>query len=60
MTFNHNNTDNVVCPHCGYEYQHSWGMSDGKQDCPECDKKFELECRVKATYTTTKIEGDQE
>lgn len=52
--FEHDYEDEVVCPHCGYEHSDSWEMRDGEHECPECDKKFELECHHSVTYSTTK------
>jgi len=47
--------DDVVCPHCGYKHGDSWEMQDGKHDCPECEKPFDLERHVSVTFSTSKI-----
>lgn len=34
-------TDEVVCPHCGYEYSDSWEFSDyEEEECCECGESF--------------------
>lgn len=50
--FDHEYTDEVVCPNCGYEFGDSWEMDDGTHDCPDCEQKFHLEKCVSVTYTT--------
>lgn len=52
--FDHQSTDEVVCPCCGYEFSDSWEMSDGAHDCPECHNEFDLERNVTVDYTTTR------
>jgi len=54
--FDYEYTDEVVCPHCGYEYGDSWEMRDGEHECPECEKSFDLVREVSVSYTTSKIE----
>ncbi|UOF76768.1 rubrerythrin all-iron(iI) form [Caudoviricetes sp.] len=49
-------TDQVICPHCGYEYSDSLDMDDGAHDCPECGKKFQLTRQETTTYSTWKKE----
>ena len=50
----HEYTDEVTCPHCGYEFSDSWEMREGDDDCPECEKTFEIEINTSITYTTRK------
>lgn len=54
--FSHDCEDEVICPNCGYEYGDSWEMREGKHDCPECEKSFELEAETSRTYSTKKLE----
>lgn len=56
--FEHDYTDEVVCPHCGYEHGDSWEMRDGKKDCPECEKSFTMERNTSVNYTTEKSEKE--
>ena len=56
--FDHEYTDEVVCPHCGYEHGDSWDMRDGEQDCSECGKPFVMERYTTVKYTTEKLEGE--
>ena len=57
---NHEYTDDIVCPHCGYAQGDSWeisGNEDGKcgeVECAKCNKTFYYECYVSVTYTTEK------
>lgn len=54
--FEHRYTNDVVCPHCGYEFSDSWEMKDGDCTCPDCEKDFELQCDYTVKYITNKIE----
>ena len=56
----HESTDNIVCPYCGYEY---WGSSeypdsDDYFECVNCKKHFFMEIDVSVTYTTLKLQTD--
>lgn len=53
--FDHEYTDEVVCPHCGYEHSDSWEMGETEHDCPDCKKAFSLSRNVSVTYTTEKV-----
>lgn len=55
--FDHKYTDEVVCPHCGYTHSDSWEMGEGKSECSDCEKPFELERYVSVSYITAKIKG---
>lgn len=59
--FDHLYTDEIVCPHCGYEYSDSWELngSSGEQECPECYEPFELEVTVTVNYSTSKLKEDK-
>ena len=47
-------TSEVICPHCGYQHRDSWEMSEGEQECPDCERKYEISKYVEVSYTTTK------
>lgn len=47
-------TDEVVCPHCGYEHSDSWEMSEGHHECGDCCRPFEITQNVEVTYSTEK------
>jgi DNA-directed RNA polymerase subunit RPC12/RpoP len=50
-------TDEIVCPHCGYEYSDSWEF-DGYSDtieCSSCGEGFEYTRDVSVTYSTQKV-----
>ena len=52
--FDHEYTDEIVCPHCGFEYSDSWESSDGEKECYECGEKFHMVRNVEVTYVTYK------
>lgn len=47
-------TDEVICPHCGYEYSDSWEMNEGRHECSDCERPFEVTRNVVVTYSTEK------
>ena len=49
-------TDEVVCPHCGYEHSDSWECSDHEEGyvCDDCGHKFTITRDVEVTYSTVK------
>jgi DNA-directed RNA polymerase subunit RPC12/RpoP len=54
--FEHELTDEVVCPHCGYEHQDSFEFSDyGESECGDCGETFWHEREITYTYATRKI-----
>lgn len=60
MKIEHEYTDNIVCPHCGYENESSWelNMSDGDKEemvCGSCDKVMTVYCEITVKYSTEKV-----
>jgi hypothetical protein len=54
----HEFTDEIVCPHCGYEEADSWEYEDdGKSECGGCEKEYYFERIVTVEYSTTKKKG---
>lgn len=53
----HSNTDEIVCPYCGYEDTDSWEQTPETDiiDCRDCGKKFLYNRDVLVTYTTKKL-----
>jgi hypothetical protein len=51
----HTLTDEVVCPHCGYEHGDSWEWGEGEQECESCKAVFMVEIIITVEYTTTRI-----
>lgn len=56
--FDHNATNEVICPYCGYEFSDSWEFKEewGELKCDECNKTFKYERFTEATYFTEKKE----
>ncbi|HDK7182970.1 TPA: hypothetical protein PTV74_002117 [Clostridium botulinum] len=55
----HEYTNEIVCPFCGYEFIDSWEYGDGEEDlglieCNECGKSFYANREVLVTYSTCK------
>lgn len=54
----HTHTDEVVCPHCGYEFSDSWELNRGREgdwedECRECGKPILITRYVEIKYSTT-------
>lgn len=53
----HEFTDNIICPYCGYEERDSFEYSDNDEtECPDCEQTFKSQRHVRITYSTSKIE----
>jgi hypothetical protein len=52
----HDYTDEIVCPYCGYEFSDSWeiGADSGEEECYECGEKFEFYRHIEVSYCTAK------
>lgn len=52
------NTDEIVCPYCGFEFSDSWEYDQDTEeiDCLECDKTFNMTRNVYIDYSTSKLE----
>ena len=51
----HDYTDFVVCPWCGYEEPDSWEYEDGDETtCNECGGGMKVETHESISYTTAK------
>lgn len=47
-------TDEIVCPHCGYECSDSWEMEEGRHECGDCCRPFMVTRNVSVHYSTEK------
>ena len=61
MEFDTKDTWSPVCPHCGYENIDGWEDEFiygeiVKTECPKCGEVYELEIMVAITYTSSKME----
>lgn len=56
--FNHEYTDEVVCPHCGYTEGDSFEAVEGERECPDCEKAYIMERNIIVTYSTEKTGED--
>lgn len=56
----HEYTNEVVCPYCGYKDRDSWELSDndGETYCGRCDKEFAYTRNISISYCTSKIEEE--
>lgn len=56
MEIEHEYTDDIVCPWCGYEYGDCWEWTDHDDEikCDECGKEFCYNKDVTVTYSTSK------
>lgn len=61
MSYDTDGTDEILCPHCGFEEGDSWEHDDkgGILECESCGKKYRYDRDVTVTYTSTKIEASQ-
>jgi protein-arginine kinase activator protein McsA len=50
----HEYTDEVVCPACGYVHGDSWEFEDydNEFECHECYAVFEFQRNIEITYST--------
>lgn len=47
------NTDDIVCPYCGYTLMDSWECgSEGVVECPECGERFRFDSDHVVYYTS--------
>jgi len=59
MTAPRLDTDQAVCPHCGFVDQDSWELGNGEDgqfvtDCGSCGKAFLVNRSIRITYSTEK------
>lgn len=59
--FEHDGTEQIVCPHCGHVHSDSWEFSGqghndgGDAKCNECGKPFHWERNIIVLYGTSKL-----
>jgi hypothetical protein len=52
----HEVTDEIVCPYCGYVFSDSWEHNSSElMECRECSKYFGLSVSHSTAYTTSKM-----
>lgn len=55
----HNGTENIVCPHCGYERDSTNyrcdGYMEGTEVCARCENEFTYKANINVTWNTRKI-----
>jgi DNA-directed RNA polymerase subunit RPC12/RpoP len=58
MSIDHNYTDEVVCPHCGYQHSDSgeffWDTIEPIIECAKCGREFTATQEFTVTYSTEK------
>jgi DNA-directed RNA polymerase subunit RPC12/RpoP len=55
----HEYTDNIVCPYCGYEDHDSWESERDwypDMECMHCERQFKMSRITTVKYVTEKIE----
>lgn len=52
-------THDPVCPYCRHVQADAWEMSDGSNWCGACGKEFSLCRHETVSYSTAKIDGDE-
>lgn len=54
----HENTQNIVCPYCGWEDTDSWEQTpnNGEAECARCGKTFHYERDITVDYSTMTME----
>ena len=61
MTYETEDTENPVCPYCGYVETDAWeidfGHGDAEVSCSSCGKDYLCSTTVVVTYTTTAKKG---
>jgi len=57
----HDFEQNIKCPYCDYEDTDSWefGTDSGKNTCGSCGEEFNVQVNVEVTYTTTRIDCEE-
>ncbi len=54
--FDTQGTDEMVCPHCGFEHRDSWELDPesegGTYECTECGESFKWARNFEVTYYT--------
>lgn len=58
----HEGTDEIVCPYCGYEFSDSWEYYDEEDPmtCYGCSKEFYLQIHREISYDTYRKSSDCE
>ena len=58
MEIDHEYTNDIVCPYCGYEFINSWEYTESEDEvsCQRCDQSFNLSVEIEISYTTSKID----
>ncbi|SRR3972149_1020349 len=59
----HKHTNQIICPYCGHEDDESWNLEEEgetQKTCESCEKEFNVEKEVSITYSTSRIECENE
>jgi len=61
----HEFTKEIVCPYCGYVHSESYdfgggGEEDSEAECGRCDRKFNWSRMISVSYSTSKIDGEED
>ena len=62
--FDTDGTDNIICPHCGYEDHDSWesggGADEFEENCERCGGVMRVTRHYTISYSSEKMEGHHE
>jgi hypothetical protein len=57
----HEFTDGVICPYCGYALSDSWEFDDGDcANCPKCEREFIISVHHTIEYSTDVLKAPQD
>jgi hypothetical protein len=59
----HEGADTVVCPYCDYEYDsydNPYDEGEEELQCPDCGKQFNCSTNISYSWTTSKLEEDDD
>lgn len=57
--FEHEDTEEIICPWCGYQFRESWEFTaeEDETDCYRCEKPFKYHRIIDVTYDTERVES---
>lgn len=62
----HEYTDDITCPYCGYEIEEPWEFDgamtedETRIECPDCEKTFASSCHISYSFSTHTVDLEKE